>query len=79
MHLLEANQHLIDWTQLSTNPSAIHLLQKNQDKIDWFWISINPGIFEYDYEQMNKPFTEELMQERFNPRNLNKFEDWGYE
>jgi hypothetical protein len=28
---------------------------------------------------MVRPFTEELMENRFHPKNLDKFESWGYE
>jgi hypothetical protein len=77
--MLEANEHLIHWGQLSQNPAAIHLLEQNQDKIEYYLLSKNPAIFTYDYERMSRPFTEELMANRFHPRNLNKFELWGYE
>jgi hypothetical protein len=64
---------------LSLNPAALHILQENPEKIDWFWFSANPSIFEYDYKNMKRPFTEELMQNRFHPKNINRFEAWGYE
>jgi hypothetical protein len=57
----------------------MHLLEQNQDKIHWGLLSTNPGIFEYDYSKMSRPFTEELMQNRFHPDNLDKFESWGFE
>jgi hypothetical protein len=78
IHLLEINQDKIDWLCLTRNESAIHLLEANQDKIDWYFISENPAIFTYDYEHMRQPFTEELMQNRFHPNNMNKFEAWGF-
>jgi hypothetical protein len=28
---------------------------------------------------MVRPFTEELMENRFHPKNIGKFESWGYE
>jgi hypothetical protein len=79
IHLLEKNVELINWSSLSSNPAAIHLLKENQNKIDWFYLSQNPAIFEYDYKAMTRPFTEELMANRFHPNNLNRFEAWGYE
>jgi len=27
---------------------------------------------------MTRPFTEELMQNRFHPSNIDKFEEWGF-
>ncbi len=42
IHILERNQHLIDWSVLSGNPAAIHLLEQNQDKIHWRSLSGNP-------------------------------------
>jgi hypothetical protein len=78
IHLLEKNQDKIDWKWLSKNPAAIHLLEKNLDKVDWEYISGNPEIFEYDYASMSRPFTEELMKNRFHPDNIDKFEDWGH-
>ena len=42
-------------------------------------MSANPAIFEYDYKAMTRPFTEELMANRFHPNNMGKFEAWGYE
>ena len=69
----------MNWCWLSRNPSAIHLLKENQDKIDWEVIWENPAIYEYDYKSMTRPFTEELMANRFHPNNLHKFEAWGYE
>jgi hypothetical protein len=95
IHILEENPDKIDWFYLSENPAAIHLLQHaddyqlcknpnamhllNKDAIDWFYLSFNPGIFEYDYSKMSRPFTEELMQNRFHPRNIEKFEGWNHD
>jgi hypothetical protein len=42
-------------------------------------MSANTAIFEYDYRSMHRPFTEELMANRFHPNNMGKFEAWGYE
>jgi hypothetical protein len=66
---------------LSLNPNAIDLLKENPDKIDWWRLSRNPNIFTYDYEKMRENcllFKEDLMKERFHPRNLRKFGLWGH-
>ena len=81
---MEANQDKIHWKWLSSNPAAIHILEANPDKIDWYNLSQNPAIFEYDYEAMkdrmyNSGLFEELMKNRFHPKNISKFESWGYE
>jgi hypothetical protein len=78
IELIEANLDKINWLKLSSNPAAVHLFEKNQDKINWFRFSQLPTIFEYDYEAMTRPFFEELMQNRFHPDNLDKFEGWGF-
>jgi len=60
----------------------MHLLEKNLNKIDWLNIATNPAIFEYDYEAMRyrmKPIAEEIMANRFHPRNFDKFVSWGFE
>jgi hypothetical protein len=79
--LLEKNQDKIDWLWLSSNPSAISLLEKNQDKIDWAQLSANPAIFEYDYKGMKDAMyngiKEDLVKNRFHPKNIPKFRDWG--
>ena len=81
--LLRENPLQIDWTNLSENPcaEAIALLKENPLKIDWTQLSQNPNIFTYDYEKMRKNmllFNEDLMKERFHPRNLRKFSSWGH-
>jgi hypothetical protein len=71
----------VNWLLLSENPAAIKLLEANQDKIYWPSFSKNPEIFEYDYKRMKERtsvFFEELMANRFHPKNINKFEDWGF-
>ena len=78
IQMLEANPDKIHWGMLSLNPAAMHLLEANQDKINWYWLSANPSIFTYDYKKMVRPFTEELMVNRFHPQNVEKFEDWGF-
>jgi hypothetical protein len=81
--LLENNQDKIDWVLLSSNPSAraIALLEKNQDKINWDRLSENPSIFEYDYKGMKDAMyngiKEDLVKNRFHPKNIPKFRDWG--
>ena len=72
---------LNDIYYLSTNINAIDLLKENPDKIDWIELSRNPNIFTYDYEKMRENmllFKEDLMKERFHPRNLRKFGLWGH-
>ena len=72
------------WYWLSSNPNAIHILEKNLDKTDWYWLSSNPNIFTYDYEAMKNAmykeggFVEELMANRFHPKNMKKWNDWGF-
>ena len=79
--LLEHNQDKIDWFYLSINPSALTLLENNQDKINWSYLSQNPAIFDYDYQGMKdamyKGIKEDLVKNRFHPKNIPKFRDWG--
>jgi hypothetical protein len=68
---------------LSENPNAeaIALLKENPFKNNWFMLSQNPNIFAYDYDKMRENmllFKEDLMKERFHPRNLRKFSSWGH-
>ena len=83
LSLLEQNQDKIDWSYLSRNPSAraIALLENNQDKIHWARLSQNPSIFEYDYKGMKDAMyngiKEDLVKNRFHPKNIPKFRDWG--
>ena len=79
--LLREHPDKIDWMYLSYNPNAIDLLKKNPLKIDWTNLSENPNIFTYDYDKMYTNmllFKEDLMKERFHPRNLRKFSSWGH-
>ena len=81
-HILEANLDKISWFNACKNPSLIHLLDENHGRIEWFVIPNNPAIFEYDYKGMKEKtsvFTEELMANRFHPKNVDRFESWGYE
>ena len=68
---------------LSENPNAIHLLEQNQDKINWTRLSINPSIFTYDYKElkrrMKETIAEDLMKNRFHPKNMDKWFGWGQE
>ena len=82
--MLENNPNKIKWDWLCFNRNAIDLLEKNLDKIDLVNLSNNPSIFTYDYEGMKNQryssgLVEQLMQNRFHPRNIEKFEDWGFE
>ena len=82
IHLLEKNPDKIDWHLLSRNPNAFHMLEQNPNKINWYCISSNPAIFEYDYEAMRlrmKPVAEELIANRFHPRNFDKWIGWGFD
>jgi len=80
--LLEQNPDKIKWLYLSNNPSkcAIRLLGKNPDKITSDILFQSPHIFTYDYKQMKYNcllFKDDLMKNRFHPRNISKFKDWG--
>ena len=88
IRILETNLDKLDedcWYWLSSNPNAIHILEKNLDKTDWYWLSSNPNIFTYDYEAMKNAmykeggFVEELMGNRFHPKNMKKWNGWGFE
>ena len=84
IHILEKNLDKVDWEWLSLNPNAIHLLEKNLDKVNWKSLSENPNIFTYDYKAMKdrmfrEGIKEDLMKERFDPENIDKFNGWGFE
>jgi ribosomal protein L24E len=82
IHLLEQNPDKIAWYFLSHNTNAIHLLKENPDEINWTHLSCRPSIFEYDYEAMRlrmKIIAEDLMADRFHPRNFEKWIGWGFE
>jgi len=55
------------------------------DKVDWVWLSQNPNIFTYNYEAMKNAlyteggFVEELMKNRFHPKNMGLWKGWGFE
>ena len=68
----------LSWPFLSGNVCAFDFLKDHPEKINWFKFSENPAIFEYDYKNMSRPFTEELMAKRFHPDNMDKFDSWGF-
>ncbi len=44
--LLERHPHLIDWTAIAENPSAMHIIERELDRIPpvgWMMLSYNPG------------------------------------
>ena len=68
---------------MSGNKNALEILKDNQEKIDWNAFSKNPSIITYDYKQMkenmkNSGIAEDLMAYIFNPKNMNKWNDWGF-
>jgi len=76
---LKANPDRVCWRELYQNPNPDVLTMINRNLIfEWFFIAVNPNIFEYDYKAMARPFTEELMAKCFHPKNLDKFEAWGF-
>ena len=79
--MLEQNQYKINWFCLSQNENAIHLLEQNQDKINWDRLSKNSSIFTYDYKElklrMKETIAEDLMKNRFHPKYIDKWIDWG--
>ena len=80
--ILEQNPEMISWYHLSYNPAAMHFLELNPEKIDWWCLSTNPAIFVYDYSAMKeskKAIHEELIQKMFHPKNIMKFNDWGFD
>lgn len=83
IHILENNLDKVDWDLLCKNPAAIPILEKNKDKICWACISENPSIFTIDYEylklRMKETIASELMANRFHPKNMYKWNDWGFD
>ena len=84
IHILEKKLDEVNWNNLSSNPNAIPILEKNLTKVDWFVLSENPNIFTYDYKAMKDRMfrggiMEDLMKERFDPENIDKFNGWGFE
>lgn len=87
--MLEKHPEKIEYDWLSRNQSdwAVDMMEKIVEKqpwkIHWFHLSFNRYIFTYDYaflrERMRHTFAEELIQNRFHPRNFHKFASWGFE
>ena len=82
--ILEENLDKIDWSALSSNINAIHILENNLDKVDWRNLSENPNIFTYDYQVIKDHFyssglAEEIIANRFHPKNMDKWNSWGFE
>jgi hypothetical protein len=53
------------------------------DEVDWKMLSFNPNIFTYDYRAMKDRMfrggiMEDLMKNRFHPRNIHKLKGWGF-
>ena len=83
IELLKKNKDNINWDMLSVNINAIELLNKNQHKFNWMGFSSNPNIMTYDYKKMkenmkNSGIVEQLMAYIFNPKNMEKWNDWGF-
>ena len=81
IELLKTNPKKIDLYWLSQNSNAIELLREFPFNINWIYLFKNPNIFTYDYDKMRENmllFKEDLMKERFHPRNLRKFGSWGH-
>ena len=76
--ILEKTLDKVNWSSLSFNPNPIQTTEC------WTMLSRNPNIFVYDYEAMKTAiykeggFVEELMKNRFHPKNMYKFNDWGF-
>ena len=82
--ILEKNLDKVHWSNLSSNPNANPILEKNLDKVNQSNLSSNPNIFTYDYHAMKYimfrgGIKEDLMKDRFHPRNLHKFKGWGFD
>jgi len=72
LDVIEDDPDNISWVHLSKNPDAIELLKQNLDKVCWSSLSENIGIFEYDYQAMHRPFTEELIATVYHPDNVKR-------
>ena len=84
IRLLKKNPTKIKFYYLieNKNVDSIPLLKENPEKIFWHGFSKSQHIFTYDYEKMRDNcllFKEDLMKERFHPKNLRKFGSWGHE
>ena len=84
MDIIKENLDRVDWMRLSSNPNAVEILEGNLDRVDWDELSMNPSIFIYDYRAMKNSlykeggFVEELMQNRFHPKNMEFWDGWGF-
>lgn len=90
---LEQHMDKINWFMVAenTHPRAMELLERNIPNIPYFDIyysslSENIEIFtyntEYNYDEMKenkRNLHEDLIQTMFHPRNIAKFESWGFE
>ena len=53
-------------------------------KINYIFLSMNPNIFSVDYKFLTQRIfdtgvAEGIIMERFHPKNMDKFVDWGYD
>jgi len=68
---------------MNSSEWVIDIMEKNRFRIRWTGLSRNPHIFTINYvflhERLWNTFGKELMQNRFHPRNISKFADWGFE
>ena len=87
-------QHInINWSILSVNPNPIVIIDYQPTNIDWSILSVNPDIFNfspyyntthktYDYNAMRQRcliYAEELIANRFHPKNCEKWIHWGFD
>ena len=85
IHILENNVEKVNWDALLYNQNAGHLLDQRQniETIDWETFSANPAMFEVDYnylkQRMKNTFAEELIANRFHPKNMDKWFSWGFD
>ena len=66
---------------ISKHKHSIDFLKKRRDLIDYKSFSSNEQIFTIDYQFYKERcsiYQEELMKNIFAPKNINKFEDWGF-
>ena len=67
---------------LNRNPNMMNILKKHPERIDYRSLSENPSIFELDYDAMKETkhtLHEELIRTMLHPKNISKFEGWGFE
>ena len=68
-------------TEVCGNYGYRHAVKNNySEMVEWYDHTLKYKPVVYDYKKMRKKclrFKEELMKERFHPRNLAKFSDWG--